>query len=315
MTIGLILIIISSIQSLNNTSQTELKISVDGNSKIISSIQLPIDENEAKIIVKEFCEPENPDAVYGYNTIKEVDDKWRIQIINMNDMCYATINVKNGETNCTKCSNTKMFPPFENQVIITTDKTEYEQGETIKITVRNNLDKSIWWIPDKCTEEPLDLFKYNKGNWEQIHFSINVLCKHISSEIAELKSTDSFEFLYGYYWKRFFTPGRYKIRFEYSINKPRNTELEEKTSIYSNEFTIKEKSALDPRCGEKVTSGDCDTISTCKGFSVGYGFDPSIKKCIEKIVDCSCHSFKTPFKTLEECQEVCEKGESNISLI
>lgn len=68
--IGLILIIILSIQ------QTEPKISVDGNFKAAASnIQLPIDVAEAEKIIKEFCEPKNSDAVYEYDTIKEVDNE------------------------------------------------------------------------------------------------------------------------------------------------------------------------------------------------------------------------------------------------
>jgi hypothetical protein len=79
-------------------------------------------------------------------------------------------------------------------------------------------------------------------------------------------------------------------------------------TIYSNEFTIKEKSALDPRCSEKVMSDN-----GCGAQWFGYEFDQDKGMCIEKVV-VGC-SFETPFKTLEKCQEVCEKKENDISLI
>ena len=113
-----------SIQSPESITQS-VKISVGGNSKVISGIQLPIDENEAEKIVKKFCKSKNSGAVYGYDTIKEVDNEWKIQIVNMNGMCYAVVNVKSGETNCEKCDDVKLFPPFE-EVSIITNKTEYE---------------------------------------------------------------------------------------------------------------------------------------------------------------------------------------------
>ena len=118
---------IQTIQPPENITQSELKISVDGNLETIADIQLPVDEIEAKKIVKKFCEAKNPDYVYGYDMMEEVDDEWRIPVYNVNCPCYATVNIKTGETNCMKQI------PFETQeVTISTDKTEYEQGETVK---------------------------------------------------------------------------------------------------------------------------------------------------------------------------------------
>ena len=42
--------------------------------------------------------------------------------------------------------NSQIEPNLISQVIITTDKTEYEQGEMLKVTVRNNQTKSIWFM-------------------------------------------------------------------------------------------------------------------------------------------------------------------------
>ena len=119
-----------------------LGISVDGKLETITDIHLPIDEIEAEKIVKKFCEPKNPNYDYGYNAIKKVNDEWRIPIYNLNCPCYAVVNIESGETNCMK----QIPIPFETQeVTITTDKTEYKQGEKIKVIIENNLNQSIWY--------------------------------------------------------------------------------------------------------------------------------------------------------------------------
>ena len=68
----------------------------------------------------------------------------------------------------------------------------------------------------------------------------------------------------------------------------------------------KEKSALDLMCVEKVKKDEICSAS----FGVGYEFNSETRKCIQKGVS-GC-SVKSPFETLEECQNVCEK-EINIS--
>ncbi|MCK5061148.1 hypothetical protein KAR28_01200 [Candidatus Parcubacteria bacterium] len=75
---------------------------------------------------------------------------------------------------------------------------------------------------------------------------------------------------------------------------------EEWETIYSNEFTVKEKSALDARCGEKVKG-----IGYCRMMNMGYEFNLETGKCVMKEVSgCSAES---PFDSLEECQKVCEE--------
>ncbi|OQX54290.1 MAG: hypothetical protein B5M48_01435, partial [Candidatus Omnitrophica bacterium 4484_213] len=38
----------------------------------------------------------------------------------------------------------QISPETQKQVTITTDKTEYEQGETVKVVLKNNLDKPVF---------------------------------------------------------------------------------------------------------------------------------------------------------------------------
>ncbi|MDD5108175.1 MAG: hypothetical protein PHC29_01510 [Candidatus Omnitrophica bacterium] len=86
----------------------------------------------------------------------------------------------------------------ENQgVTITTDKTEYSQGDTVTIIGRNGLDKSIWGF-NSCGGRPFwGLQKLTDGTWKNLDLClplknkkdwecIMVLCER--SEPRELKS-------------------------------------------------------------------------------------------------------------------------------
>ena len=213
-----------------------LGISVDGKLETITDIHLPIDEIEAEKIVKKFCEPKNPNYDYGYNAIKKVNDEWRIPIYNLNCPCYAVVNIESGETNCMKQI------PFETQeVTITTDKTEYEQGEMVKITVKNNLDKSIWyyeWSEFNCADS---FFLEKKENGEYKYFSIPGLRKTPTKPV-ELKP--NLEKVYRLNLSKLkeqcegfspeFSAGIYRLGFRYGFS------IEEHWSEkdYSNEFLI-----------------------------------------------------------------------------
>lgn len=75
---------------------------------------------------------------------------------------------------------------------------------------------------------------------------------------------------------------------------------------YSNEFTIKEKTAIDPRCGQKVK-----ITGICHGKlidDIGYQFNSETGKCIEKVIGGSGCTVEKPFNSLEECQKACETG-------
>ena len=99
--------------------------------------------------------------------------------------------------------------------------------------------------------------------------------------------------------------GTYQIKAGITIKEYKNyTVINEKNkTIYSNEFTIKEKSVLDPRCGEKV-----EGFGSCEMVQIGYEFDSVTKKCFINNTTDGC-SVESPFKNLEECQDVCEESE------
>jgi len=196
-------------QPSKSITQSELKISVDGKLETITDIYLPIDKIEAEKIVKKFCEPKNPNYDYGYNGIKKVNNEWRIPIYNLNCPCYAVVNIESGETNCMK------EIPFETQeVTIATDKTEYKQGEIVKIYIKNNLNNPIeYYLGDiMCS-----LQVFSNGNWKYLKY-----CER--KEKSKLKANDQFN----YTWKAFVNPGKYRIALYYKEAKILNTKINTK---------------------------------------------------------------------------------------
>jgi hypothetical protein len=368
---------------------------VDGHFKRMSNLELPINETQAEKIVKEFCEPSNQDYKYGYESMKKINNEWRIPITNLNCPCYATVNTGAGETNCMK----QVSFGIENQVSITTDKTEYEKGEIVKITVKNNLDNPVkylkgvgcglqgfssknkewmnvssrsckWDGEDKLkpdseynfnwTASKLGLEKYRIAFYYQEQELIET--KEIGKIICEGKKLPDKleELLLDGKWAMgdVFNKGcamcdvcgcsctmknawaiseavidvhlvscsgnSYTIKYkgeEYNCvsenyknsfhGLPILIPSEDWNVIYSNEFTIKEKSALDARCSEKVKDLSGVNDIDCAVILFGYEYDSVTEKCVTKAVD-GC-SFETPFNSLEECREVCEK-DGNIIL-
>ena len=226
----------------------------------------------------------------------------------------------------TRCINNRCVlrsKEEEQQVTITTDKTEYEQGETVKIIVRNNLDKSIWDFTS-CGDKPFwSLQKLKDEVWTEIDFTLpsgEETCELIACERRESKELKPNSVIH-YEWNltsicewpkainEFFKvepkpieKGIYRVYLTYGVNK--EFHFFEGETVYSNEFTIKEKSVIDPRCSEKVRG-----IGNCEAEEVGYEFNQGKGICVRE--SASGCSFEIPFWSLEECREVCEKKETD----
>ena len=144
-----------------------------------------------------------------------------------------------------KNQDNRFIKPAIQEVIITTDKTEYEQGEAVKITVENDTDKKVriytpllgierfdndnWVLVNMAlgmcgvtgglvynTIEPYNTAEYN---WQQEEKSCNTLVivsKPISNQVSV---------------------GEYRVK---SVVMDLYN-ADNKQTIYSNEFTIKEK--------------------------------------------------------------------------
>ena len=219
-----------------------------------------------------------------------------------------------------KCANGKCEKVKEELVegvIITTDKMEYEQGKTVRVMVKNYYSKKIFM-------NYLVIEENKKNTWTQIEEPLLWDgCRLTGGPYVFFKPEKTMETIIQKQWDCSFIStnldvfskkaisGIYRIKSEI-INRTKS-EVEDPNNIlgkpsgkfiYSNEFTIKEKPTLDPRCWEKVV-----VTETCMtGIKTGLSceFDLNLGKCIEKIIGSKC-SFKTPFETLEKCQEVCEK--------
>ena len=196
-----------------------------------------------------------------------------------------------------KCENNACKEVQEQEieeVIITTDKMEYEQGETIQITVKNGLSENVCF-------ESCNTYFFQKKNvvWKEY---LTKRCEvNFITECIGYPKIKEFE---GILSEVNFEKGVYRIAFPiYTGCQNKEFPCEENKTIYSNEFTIKEKSALDPRCSEKVIGIVLHGASNV--LAIGYEYDLEVGKCVKKTMS-GC-SVQTPFETLEECQEVCEK--------
>lgn len=69
-------------------------------------------------------------------------------------------------------------------------------------------------------------------------------------------------------------------------------------------YNITGKTAVDPRCGQKITRNGSPVL--CKGFQMSYEFDVNLGKCIGR--ETPACGFDIPFTSLEECQKICENN-------
>ena len=138
----------------------------------------------------------------------------------------------------------------DREVTITTDKTEYDQGETIKVTLENNLNESIY---------SYGLFQFGcgalylqredlSGNWKDVDTFICPV--PMPPPVIEYKAGEKKSYCFNqkidYEEKVLAEPGRYRFKFIYYIEcEPQDSDRslficpsENKKTIYSNEFII-----------------------------------------------------------------------------
>ena len=209
-----------------------------------------------------------------------------------------------------KCENgecEKVKEELIEDVSIATNKTEYEQGETVEIMIENNSNR------EQKMDYPIYIIeRFENNNWIEVK-EVRCPCGADCSTVgpSPIKSKDKLKFewdqqeswcddsvsmIYSKKISKQVPGGIYRVK---SVKRGINGTNDDQ-SIYSNEFTIKEKLVVDARCGKKVKG-----IGLCKRLAIGYEFDLNLEKCVEKRV--GGYSFEIPFKTLKECQEVCEK--------
>lgn len=143
-------------------------------------------------------------------------------------------------------------PPVLGTVSISTDKTEYEQGEGITITIKNTLDKSIWYIKETCPPSCCNLHKWENNEWKNLGDPMPCIqfTEPHSIEPKELKPKGNITKQWGMkIGASFVESGKYKLSFYYGLSKDNFTEK----TIYSNEFTIvRPTTTTEINCAEKV---------------------------------------------------------------
>ncbi len=238
------------------------------------------------------------------------------RMVNLNIFCERCLEKPQHTCECENGKCRKVKEELFKKINIITDKIEYNQGEKVKITIKNNSDKE-----QKMDFPVYTIERFENEDWIKVR---NIQCPcgadcNIDGPIF-IKSKGKLEYKWDQQesWcdgnimslskknSKQVSAGIYRVK---SIK--RNMDgVNDDQPIYSNEFTIKENSALDVRCGEKVVGADCEApidVVVCQGLECGYEFNSTTGKCIEKIIPCYCRPVEIPFKTLEECQEVCEK--------
>ena len=240
---------------------------------------------------------------------EKIEEERFKRMVNDNIFCERCLEKSQHACKCENGKCEKVKEKLVEEVIITTDKTEYEIGEEVKITIENNSDKEQKiGYPDYFIE------RFKNDNWvevRQVRCPCGALCDMVGYSFIKPKDKLEFEWDQQESWcssgsgdwslseeiSNQVQSGKYRIR---SIKVDLNN-ADDKQTIYSNESTIKEKSALDPMCNEIVK-----IIGNCDVEVQGYHFDLDTEECAA--VNSSGCSIKSPFETLEECQEVCEKS-------
>lgn len=127
------------------------------------------------------------------------------------------------------------------KLVISTDKTIYEKGGIVKISIENRLDKSIWYIKKICPPSCCNLFKWENSEWKNLGDPIP--CIQLtpppgvtySIESDELKTdeviTKQWDIKLG---GKYAKSGSYRFSFYYGLNKDDPTSK----TTYSNEFSI-----------------------------------------------------------------------------
>ena len=146
-----------------------------------------------------------------------------------------------------KCENGKCEKVKEELVegvIITTDKTEYSTNDKIDIEITNNISSDIFFAgPDDC---PASLKFYGSNNSDNIWQDMTPkwTCLLTKEKMIFNESIDlNFDFKYF----SNLNYDQYRLEFVYSSEEVDDIHelLEKADKVYSNEFTIKEKSVVD----------------------------------------------------------------------
>ena len=256
--------------------------------------------------------------------------------ININETCHDEGIIYDCVGHEVRCENSQCVEGKEiisKQVTITVDKTDCMQGDMVNITVKNNLDKSIWDF-GPCGDKPFwKLHKLEGGKWREMMFSFpDIIEKDIGGDRAyievcdlivceipepvELKSNSEI----GYEWSlgksicewplspigmpetapKKIEPGTYRLSLSYGLTVSDEDPFKvlNISTIYSNEFTIKEKTLTVKEECELMDSEYCELHDDCVFYEQGcfLGNKEYYEKCFCKdwSWNINCEEFCSP---------------------
>jgi len=189
--------------------------------------------------------PEGEQAPYGVN---KTNWKYILIVIILAVIVVVGIWIYKQKV-CLDCIGGPPIKPPGKEVTIITDKTSYEQGDTVNIEIKNNLTQSIWYWDNRGRIIPLvGIQIFENGEWENIEGRDACTCKTncitYSANWTELKSketlADSWETKEDCLGKTT-KEGKYRVWFSYDLDFTGQNNPEKFLKAYSNEFEIKEK--------------------------------------------------------------------------
>jgi len=96
-------------------------------------------------------------------------------------------------------------------LVLTVEKFQYKPGETVRFTLRSNLDQTVY-ITNNCPDQPLEVYRNENGQWQQLHSATDAAkCQgeprsYPVAPHAEVSATYR-------YWPDLFTqPGHYRLQ-------------------------------------------------------------------------------------------------------
>lgn len=136
----------------------------------------------------------------------------------------------NGDNDGKNGGEYKIEPPTGDGVFLYTDKSKYEEGEIVKVTILNNSEEAIFYVA--CG--PPTIFSYWVHNGKAIKQSIAIhsVLACANGETIEAGKSETYEWNLG---TAEITPSFYKMGFSYSKNAEPPYEMAE---IFSDEFEV-----------------------------------------------------------------------------
>ena len=169
----------------------------------------------------------------------------------------------------------------QEQVTITTDKTEYEQGEIIKVTVENNLEEKICF--ETCTSYYFE--KNIDTKWKKL---LEEFCEiNLVEECINSGESKIFEGKESFLMEK---NEIYRVAVPICFDCEGANSFQLHKTIFSNEFTIKEglvQSKDECDIGKDIVAGfersnyNCEDMNNCEWRPLGCELEPFAgeKKC------------------------------------